>query len=166
MIAISSVLTWGNTKPKMVPRGPDDPETENEEEEEAPLEGDEEAEKPIKYKRLPFEESDYTLRKAPEKYLRHKSLETLILSTGMNKPNLNVYVVCAGVLYGKGESILNYHCRSAWLEDPYELPYIGEGLNMIPTIHISDLGRYVKHVLAVHPDTHYLFGIDATPDTT
>lgn len=164
---ISSVLTWGNTKPKMVPKGPDDPPSEDEEEEEVmPPEGDEEAVKPIKYKRIPFEEADYTVRKAPEAYMKHKSLETLMLSAGMNKSNLNVYVVCAGVLYGKGESVLNYHCRSAWLEEPYELPYLGAGNNMVPTIHVNDLARFVKHVLAVKPDVHYLFGIDATANPT
>jgi adenylate kinase len=49
------------------------------------------------------------------------------------------HIVCPGLIYGFGEDILNFHLRSAWLGDPHQLPYIGEGDNVIPTIHVKDL---------------------------
>jgi adenylate kinase len=168
LILISSVLVWSGTKPKLREKGPDDPPSEDEEEEQpaADADLDEDAEKPPKFKRIPFEESDYTIRKPVPKYLPHKSLETLALATGMNKQGLNVYVVCSGVLYGKGEEVFDWHCRSAWLENPYELPYVGEGKNYVPTIHVEDLSRFVRHVVDTRPAQHYLFGIDATETPT
>jgi len=49
----------------------------------------------------------------------------LVLS--LQRENLKVIVVAAGVLYGYGEVAFKNHFKSAWLQDPKELPYLGDG---------------------------------------
>ena len=71
-------------------------------------------------------------------------------------------MIAAGLLYGHGENLLNFHFRSAWLEDPKSLPYIGEGNNIIPTIHVKDLASLVERIIETRPERHYIFGIDNT----
>jgi hypothetical protein len=33
--------------------------------------------------------------------------------------------------------------KAAWLQAPAKLPYLGEGNNLIPTIHLKDLVKFV-----------------------
>jgi adenylate kinase len=56
------------------------------------------------------------------------------------------------VLYGNGENIFNQHFKQAWLQEPQKLPYIGEGRNLVPCIHVKDLARIVKKVYETKPD--------------
>lgn len=44
------------------------------------------------------------------------------------------------------------------------MPYINEGNNLIPTIHIKDLARIVKMVADKKPEQKYIFAIDQTKD--
>jgi len=44
------------------------------------------------------------------------------------------------------------------------LPYINEGSNLIPTVHIKDLARIVKMVADKKPEQKYIFAIDQTRD--
>ena len=47
------------------------------------------------------------------------------------------------------------------------LPYIGEGENSVPTIHITDLARLVRRVVIENPKVHpYIFAIDKTTRPT
>ncbi|CAG9331737.1 unnamed protein product [Blepharisma stoltei] len=108
-----------------------------------------------------FEESDYLQRKPSQKYEQWKIIEDLVLNLG-TKENVNIYIICSGILYGNGEKVFNYHFRSAWLENPRALPYIFPGDNYIPTIHIKDLAKVVKFVIETKPETKYIFGIDKT----
>ena len=170
IVCISSVLVWADTPPKLVEKTAEDPESEGEEAPvEEPPELGEDGEpiprpKPKRYKQVPFDERDYTLRKAPVQYEGWKSLETLLLAAGMKRDNLSVYVLCAGLMYGLGENLLSHHFRCAWLESPTAIPYIGSGLNQVPTIHLIDLCKAAKYVATAKPDVHYLFAIDNTED--
>ena len=65
-------------------------------------------------------------------------------------------------MYGKGESIFNNHFKKAWLQNPEKLPFIGEGKNLVPTIHVTDLARMVKKVYETKPEKNYIFAIDNT----
>ena len=112
---------------------------------------------------LPFEESDFAVRVPHKDYQAWKNIEDLALGLSARE-NLNVYIICAGILYGNGEKIFEYHFKSAWLEKPYKLPYVGEGENLIPTIHVRDLAKITKYVVDSKPETHYIFGIDNTKD--
>jgi adenylate kinase len=153
-IVISSAMVWGDTPSKTEEYTPEEEEEEAQEEEKKP-----------KFRKVPYTEEDFTLRRAPPKYQSWKSIETLALSTGQNKQNLAVYVICAGVLYGNGELLLNDHFRSAWLEDPNELPYVGDGENRVPTIHVQDLARGTKFVWDSRPEKHYVIAVDGTKDS-
>jgi len=53
-------------------------------------------------------------------------------------------VLCSGIIYGNEEIIFRDHFKSAWLEDPPSLMYIGEGENLLPTIHMRDLAKICK----------------------
>jgi adenylate kinase len=40
------------------------------------------------------------------------------------------------------------------------LPYIGDGTNLLPTIHVTDLARIVKKIYETKPERKYIFAID------
>ena len=42
-----------------------------------------------------------------------KKAEELLLQ--LNSENLKVYVICSGILYGKGEVTFKEHFKGAWL---------------------------------------------------
>ena len=52
----------------------------------------------------------------------------------------------------------------AWLQNPYALPYFGEGNNSIPTIHVRDLAKIIKSLIDKKPEQRYVFAIDKTTD--
>ena len=148
LVLVSSVKVWGSTSPKV--RQLTQEELEDDQEEGTTVD--------------PYTEEEFIKRKAPENYKSWKELENLALNIDRNIPHLSVYVVCAGIQYGNGESVLNYHFRSAWLEDPQNLPFIGSGENHVPTIHVRDLAKVVKFITLTKPQKKYIFGIDGSPD--
>lgn len=118
-----------------------------------------------KYLHLPFSEADYKNRAAGEEYAKIKEIEDLVLE--FKKEGVKTYVISAGVLYGMGEAIFNLHFKKAWLQDPQKLPIVGEGRNLVPTIHVKDLARMVKKIYETKPESHpYIFGIDNTKRPT
>lgn len=46
------------------------------------------------------------------------------------------------------------------------LPYVGEGNNLLPTIHVTDLARMVKAIYEKKPSRKYIFAIDNNPKPT
>jgi adenylate kinase len=76
------------------------------------------------------------------------------------KSGVKTYVVSAGVLYGKGEAIFNSHLRQAWKQYPKRLPYVGDGTNSVPSIHVTDLARIVKAIYERKPAKKYIFAVD------
>ena len=139
---------------------------EGEEEQEEEL-NEPEAPKPKKRKRYlhhPFTEADFTKRACSEEYACIKEVEDMVLS--FKRENVKTYVISAGVLYGQGESIFNSHFKKAWLQDPEKLPVVGEGKNLVPTIHVTDLARMVKKIFESPPERQYIFGIDNTKKPT
>jgi len=95
-----------------------------------------------------------------------KTLETLALSSVKAQPKLKVYVLCAGILYGNGERVFYNHFKSSWLQAPANLPFIGSGDNLIPTIHVIDLARLVRRIVAEVPENYYIFAVDRTKKPT
>ncbi len=67
----------------------------------------------IEWLEQPFREKDYEIRVPSDNYKIHKELEDLALSC--QRENLKVYIVCAGVLYGKGEEVFHNQFKHAWL---------------------------------------------------
>ena len=111
-----------------------------------------------KFKLYPFSEKDYAMRDPIEEYRIIKEVEDEVLN--FKKENVKTYVISAGILYGKGEAIFNSHIQKAWLQDPPQLPYIGDGNNRLPTIHVTDLARMVKKIYESKPERKYIFAID------
>ena len=78
-----------------------------------------------------------------------------------------MHVLCSGIRYGNGERTFYDHFQKAWIQDPKELPILGEGENLVPTIHIIDLSRLVRRVVIENPKEHpYIFAIDKTRKPT
>ena len=95
-----------------------------------------------------------------------KNLETLALSAPKTQPLLKVHILCAGIRYGLGEAVFYDHFKNAWLQAPAELPIIGEGKNLIPTIHICDLARATRRIVADKIEKEYIFAVDRTSRPT
>jgi len=53
------------------------------------------------------------------------------------------YVVASGVMYGQGEDVFHYLFKAAWHGETSFLPIFGDGNNVIPTIHVLDVAKYV-----------------------
>lgn len=97
-----------------------------------------------------FTETDFQMRRASAEYAAIKAAEDAVLS--FKREGVKTYVISAGVLYGKGESIFNSHFKKAWLQKPARLPIVGGGKNLVPTIHVTDLARMVKKVFETKPE--------------
>ena len=95
---------------------------------------------------------------------RIKEIEDEVLN--LKRDGVKTYVISAGVLYGQGEEVFNSHFKKAWLQDPQKLPIVGEGNNLVPTIHVTDLARMVKKIHEAPPERQYIFGIDNTKKPT
>ena len=189
LVLLSSVMTWVNTPPKLdeeVKEGDDEEaaeeaaeeeaseeeppseeeenKEENEEEEEKEEEIDPVTGEPIVIKEpLFFKETDCHLRVPHESFSRIKTLETTAMSAVNTQPKLRVHVLCSGIRYGNGERTFYDHFQKAWIQNPVNLPIIGEGDNLVPTIHIIDLARLVRRVVIENPKVYpYIFAIDKT----
>jgi adenylate kinase family enzyme len=98
------------------------------------------------------------MRDPIEEYRIIKEIEDEVLN--FKKENVKTYVISAGILYGRGEAIFNSHIQKAWLQEPVRLPYIGDGNNLLPTIHVTDLARMVFKVFEKKPERKYIFAVD------
>lgn len=94
---------------------------------------------------VPWDERDFPERVPVPGYEKMKELEDMVLE--FKKENVKVYVICSGILYGLGETVFYEHLKSAWLQLPNALPYIG----FPPSIDKSVLE--VKKKVASRPPT-------------
>uniref|UniRef100_A0A1A7YRV3 Adenylate kinase 7b n=1 Tax=Iconisemion striatum TaxID=60296 RepID=A0A1A7YRV3_9TELE len=79
-------------------------------------------------------------RKAHPSFVQHLDLEKRVVRLGKSNPALfSTYVVASGLQYGMGEQIFYSSFKNSWLGKEAEL--FGDGKNVVPTIHISDLAR-------------------------
>ena len=78
---------------------------------------------------------------------------------------LRTYVVCAGLVYGRGESDDVFHSlfKDAW--HCKALHQVGAGSNMVPTIHVADLSKIVTGVAKHAPEQRYVLAADNGADT-
>lgn len=135
-ILISTVMTWAKTKPV----DPDDDDA-------------------------PFTEDDYRRRRAHPHFLDHLALEKNTFSLGKtNKKKFKTYVVAAGAIFGKGEDIFHRWMKEAWHNEK-ELTVYGRGNNVIPTIHILDLGQIIQYTFDQRPSSRYILAVDGISNT-
>lgn len=88
------------------------------------------------------------------------------MSAVTTQPMLKVHVLCTGIRYGNGERIFYDHFQKAWIQSPIQLPILGKGDNLIPTIHTIDLARLVNRIVSDKPNHPYIFAIDRTKKPT
>lgn len=167
-VVISSVMAWARTK-----KGPNDFEQVDEE-----AVRDEEDPEDLGPEMRPKTLTGQTFQKrmASGPFARWKTLETLVLSMN-SKPNLRTFVVCAGLVYGCGERTLFDSMQASWLQQQtaqvlsvagsmgryspaQDAKRLAEGNNYVPTVHVRDLARLIKHLVLGEVEETYLLCVD------
>lgn len=102
-----------------------------------------------------------------------KHLENLAMTASKFNDNIRVSVICSGLPYGHGEAndVFYEFFRRAWLSlhpELASLPVIDDGDNLLPTIHVKDLARFVKHLCetTVVMKKQYFIAVDECESST
>lgn len=104
---------------------------------------------------LPFTQDEYRQRKPHPHFVAHHACEKLAIKIGVqNAERIGAMVIATGVLYGAGEDLLHYLFRAAWTLTP-ELPLLGPGENLVPTMHVDDLASCVAELADGDATTAY-----------
>ncbi|NXT69283.1 KAD7 kinase, partial [Chaetops frenatus] len=136
-ILISTIMTWGNTKPF----DPENPET-------------------------PFNDEDFRKRKSHPGFMDFLNAEKYIAKLGKtNKEKFSTYIVASGHQYGAEEGLFHYFFKMCWLGETPAIPVFGDGDNIIPTIHIRDLAIVLQNVADNRPDFQYVLAVDTSMHT-
>ncbi|KAM4723462.1 adenylate kinase 7 [Anableps anableps] len=133
-ILISTVMTWASSKPL----DPEDP-------------------------GLPFTDEIFYCRRAHPNFKKHIDLEKTVVKMGKyNREIFSTYVVASGLQYGMGEEIFHYFFKESWQGNKAEISLFGDGMNIIPTIHIKDLASVLQNVIEHQPRPYYLLAVDSS----
>ena len=117
----------------------------------------EEEEKPIEY--TFWEETDFEERVPHPQYAYIKEVEDKVLA--IKRENVRVLIVCPGIIYGCGEDTFYELFKASWLQNPPKMPFLQAGDNLVPTIHLRDLAKFVIKVAESPPEgPNYLLAID------
>uniref|UniRef100_A0A8C5NYM3 Adenylate kinase 7 n=1 Tax=Jaculus jaculus TaxID=51337 RepID=A0A8C5NYM3_JACJA len=135
-ILLSTVMTWAQSKPL----DPDDTE-------------------------VPFTEEDYRRRKPHPNFVDHINAEKMVLKFGKHAKKFVTYIVASGLQYGVEGGILHTFFKLAWMGETPALPVFGDGMNIIPAIHILDLAGVIQNVIDHVPKFHYLVAVDESVHT-
>ncbi|KAM7024497.1 adenylate kinase 7 isoform 1-T1 [Acridotheres tristis] len=136
-ILISTIMTWGNSKP---------PDPENPE--------------------IPFNDEDFRKRKSHPSFTDYINAERNIARLGKtNKKKFSTYIVASGHQYGAEEGLFHYFFKMCWLGETPAIPVFGDGNNIIPTIHIRDLAVVLQNVAEHRPDFQYVLAVDTSMHT-
>ncbi|NXK61776.1 KAD7 kinase, partial [Sylvietta virens] len=136
-ILISTIMTWGNTKPF----DPENPET-------------------------PFQDHDFRKRRSHPSFMDYINAEKHIAKLGKTKKKkFSTYVVASGHQYGAEEELFHYFFKMCWLGETPAIPVFGDGDNIIPTIHIRDLAAVLQNVAEHRPDFQYVLAVDTSMHT-
>jgi adenylate kinase len=98
--------------------------------------------------------ADWRTREVAPQFDGLKALEAMALGT--NTVGLKTYVLVPGVLFGNGEETFKYHLETSWLEDPPYLVVVGDGRNIVPTLHVRDFAKAVARIFEQRPSERYL----------
>ena len=96
-------------------------------------------------------DDDFQRRVPLPRFQMVKHLENLAMTAPKFNDNVRVHVICSGLPYGHGEAndVFYEFFRRAWLSlhpDLASLPVIGDGNNVLPTVHVADLARFVHYL--------------------
>ncbi|XP_077411419.1 adenylate kinase 7 isoform X10 [Vanacampus margaritifer] len=115
---------------------------------------------------LPFTDDDFRRRKPHPNFQKHLELEKTVAKLGkMDRALFSTYVVVSGLQYGVGEQVFHLFFKMSWLGQENEIPVFGEGNNIVPTIHVSDLASVVKKIIEHQPKPFYLVAVDYSNNT-
>ena len=88
-------------------------------------------------------------------------MEKLVIKLGKTVKNkLSTYVVASGLMYGAGEEIFHSLFKSAWHGSQPALQCYGNGLNIVPIIHVHDLANALVNIADTPPKVRYLIAKD------
>lgn len=73
----------------------------------------------------------------------------LALTRASRRNGVLAYVVCPGIVYGRGERELGPLLRNAWEGKP--LNVYGDGGNRLPVVHAEDLADSLVHIIGTRP---------------
>uniref|UniRef100_A0A3B3UC37 Adenylate kinase 7b n=1 Tax=Poecilia latipinna TaxID=48699 RepID=A0A3B3UC37_9TELE len=107
---------------------------------------------------LPFTDEIFYCRKAHPSFKKHIDLEKVVVKVG--KSIFSTYVVASGLQYGMGEGIFHFFFKESWLGEASAISIYGDGKNIIPTIHVTDLASVVQNVIQHQPRPYYLLAVD------
>lgn len=118
-------------------------------------------------------DDDFQRRVPYPRFQMVKHLENLAMTASKFNENIRVHVICSGLPYGHGEAndVFYEFFRRAWLSlhaDLASLPVIDSGDNTLPTIHVKDLSRFVKHLCcdAANCRKQYFIAVDECQSST
>ncbi|XP_077476345.1 adenylate kinase 7 isoform X2 [Stigmatopora argus] len=115
---------------------------------------------------LPFTDEDFRRRKAHPNFKKHLELEKMVAKMGkMDRALFSTYVVVSGLQYGMGEQAFHLFFKMSWLGQEKEIPVFGDGTNIVPTIHVSDLARVIRKIIEQQPQPYYLVAVDCSNNT-
>ncbi|XP_051941701.1 adenylate kinase 7 isoform X1 [Hippocampus zosterae] len=115
---------------------------------------------------LPFTDDDFRRRKAHPNFQKHLELEKMVGKMGkIDRGLFSTYVVVSGLQYGMGEQVFHLFFKISWLGQENETPVFGEGNNIVPTIHVSDLASVIKKIIECQPKPNYLVAVDYSNNT-
>ncbi|XP_057696480.1 adenylate kinase 7-like isoform X3 [Corythoichthys intestinalis] len=115
---------------------------------------------------LPFTDEDFRRRKAHPNFKKHLELEKMVAKMGKTDRMLfSTYVVVSGLQYGMGEQAFHLFFKMSWLGQENEIPVFGDGTNIVPTIHVSDLASVIKKIIEHQPKPYYLVAVDYSNNT-
>ncbi|XP_054469711.1 adenylate kinase 7 isoform X2 [Anoplopoma fimbria] len=114
----------------------------------------------------PLTDEMFWRRRAHPNFKSYIDLEKRVVKIGKTKRTLfSTYVVASGLQYGMGEQAFHYFFKTSWLGQEHEIPVFGDGTNIIPTIHISDLASVIQNVIEHQPKPYYLLAVDFSNNT-
>nr|XP_049597463.1 adenylate kinase 7 isoform X1 [Syngnathus scovelli] len=115
---------------------------------------------------LPFTDDDFRRRIPHPNFKKHLELEKLVAKMGkMDRALFSTYVVVSGLQYGMGEQVFHLFFKMSWLGQENEIAVFGEGNNIVPTIHVSDLASVIEKVIKIQPKPYYLVAVDYSNNT-
>ena len=72
------------------------------------------------------------------------------------------YVVYKNIVYGLGEEVLFPFFKKSILESDKGLNVVGNGENVLPTIHVLDLCQIIEEVVFKNPDQRSYIASDGS----
>uniref|UniRef100_A0A672YDF1 Adenylate kinase 7b n=1 Tax=Sphaeramia orbicularis TaxID=375764 RepID=A0A672YDF1_9TELE len=137
-ILMSTVMTWACSKPVDA----DDPDQ-------------------------PFTDELLQRRRTHPNFKAHTDVEKRVVKKGktVSVSLFSTYVVVSGLQYGMGEQLFHYFFKTSWLGQEREIPVFGDGSNIVPMIHISDLACLIQKVIEQKPEMYYMLAVDYSNNT-